>query len=803
MADRFILYSAATDIISGNSSIRIMNSTFEADIDVISIDYTIGAIVVLVTAYMQVAFWSLAAGRQVRRIRERFFQSIMRQDVGWFDVNKTGELNTRLTDDIYKIQEGIGDKLGMLSQSFSTFILSLIISFSKGWKLTLVILAISPLLGLSAAFFSKVLTSFTSKEQAAYAKAGAVAEDVLSSIRTVFAFSGQQREIDRYHSNLEEARKMGMKKALSSSISLAFSFMMIYLSYALAFWYGSTRVLSNEYTMGTVLAVLFALLLGVFALGQTAPNIEAFDVARGAAYTVYSIIDNKPSIDSYSESGLQPDFINGNIEFKNIHFKYPSRPDVKVLNNMSLSVKSGQTMALVGSSGCGKSTSIQLLQRFYDPQEGSISIGDHDIRSLNIRYLREMIGVVSQEPILFATTIAENIRYGRLDVTQQEIEQAAKEANAYDFIINLPDKFETLVGERGTQMSGGQKQRIAIARVLVRNPKILLLDEATSALDAESETIVQAALDKARLGRTTIIVAHRLSTIINADIIAGIENGEVVELGTHSQLMEKHGLYHNLVTMQTFEKDKQQSDKQDKNPQSNNSSEPKPHRRKSRRGSSFSDSEGKKEEKEKLVDPKDETECENVPPVSVLKVMRYNVPEWPYILLGLISASIYGTIHPIYSVIVSKFISVFAEPDHETIRKNTEFLSIMFMVLGFASFFTLLLKGFCLGKSGEILTMKLRLASFKALMRQDIGWFDDPRHSVGILTTRLASDTAQVQGVTGLRLATMIQNIANLGTCLILAFTYGWKLTLVVLIIVPWASRRGKKGAGESWKGED
>uniref|UniRef100_A0A3B3BHS7 ATP-binding cassette, sub-family B (MDR/TAP), member 4 n=1 Tax=Oryzias melastigma TaxID=30732 RepID=A0A3B3BHS7_ORYME len=512
--------------------------------------YSIMGAVVLVAAYLQVSLWTIAAGRQVKRIRKLFFHKIMQQDIGWFDINETGELNTRLTDDVYKIQEGIGDKVGMLIQSVSSFITAFVIGFTKGWKLTLVILAVSPALGISGALFSKVLTSFTSKEQSAYAKAGAVAEEVLSSIRTVFAFSGQNKEIERYHKNLEQAKKMGMKKAVSANIAMGFTFLMIYFSYALAFWYGSTLILSGEYTIGSVLTVFFVVIIGVFTMGQTSPNIQTFASARGAAHKVYHIIDNKPIIDSYSEDGFKPDFIKGDIEFSNIHFNYPSRPDVKILENMSLSVKSGQTMALVGSSGCGKSTTIQLLQRFYDPAEGNVSIDGHDIRSLNVRYLREMIGVVSQEPILFATTISENIRYGRPDVTQPEIEQAAKEANAYDFIMNLPDKFDTLVGDRGTQMSGGQKQRIAIARALVRNPKILLLDEATSALDAESETIVQSALDKVRLGRTTLIVAHRLSTIRNADVIAGFQNGKVVEVGTHSELMEKQGVYHTLVTMQ-------------------------------------------------------------------------------------------------------------------------------------------------------------------------------------------------------------------------------------------------------------
>ncbi|XP_061676126.1 ATP-dependent translocase ABCB1-like isoform X2 [Syngnathoides biaculeatus] len=724
MTDTLVSNAALGYLNTSNPNITFPNTTMQADMTSFAIYYSILGAVVLVAAYMQVAFFTLSAGRQVKRIRKCFFHRIMRQDIGWFDVNETGELNTRLTDDVYKIQEGIGDKVGMLIQSCTTFITSVVIGLSKGWKLTLVILAISPLLAVMAGVFSKVLASFTSKEQNAYAKAGAVAEEVLSAIRTVFAFSGQQKEIERYHKNLEDAKNVGIKKAISSNIAMGFTFLLIYLSYALAFWYGSTLILSEEYTIGIVLTVLFAVLIGAFALGQTSPNIQSFSSARGAAHKVYRIIDNKPSIDSYSESGFKPDSINGNLEFKNIHFNYPSRPEVKVLNNMSLSVKSGQTLALVGSSGCGKSTTIQLLQRFYDPQEGSVSVDGHDIRSLNICYLRKMIGVVSQEPVLFSTTISENIRYGRTDVTQQEIEQAAKEANAYDFIMNFPDKFETLVGDRGTQMSGGQKQRIAIARALVRNPKILLLDEATSALDAESETIVQAALDKVRLGRTTLIVAHRLSTIRNADIIAGFQNGAVVELGTHSQLMEKQGVYHTLVTMQTFQKnnDEEKDEEQVKLSPVDKCIADSPLLRRRSTKSSFVGSEGKKDDKEKLGDGKDATEeDEKVPSVSFFQVMQFNLPEWPYILVGTVCASINGAMQPLFAVIFSKIITVFAEPDLNIVRQKSLFFSLMFVVIGAVSFFTMFLQGFCFGKSGEILTMKLRLAAFKAMMRTSAG----------------------------------------------------------------------------------
>uniref|UniRef100_A0A3P8Y2G2 ATP-binding cassette, sub-family B (MDR/TAP), member 4 n=1 Tax=Esox lucius TaxID=8010 RepID=A0A3P8Y2G2_ESOLU len=739
MTDSFVNNFKQSHTNLTNITYPVSNITLGEEITGHAIYYSIMGAIVLIAAYIQVAFWTLAAGRQVKRLRKLFFHCIMQQEIGWFDVNETGELNTRLTDDIYKINEGIGDKVGMLIQSFTTFIISFIIGFSKGWKLTLVILSISPVLGFSAFIFSKVLTSFTSLEQGAYAKAGAVAEEVLSSVRTVFAFGGQQREITRYKKNLEDAKNMGIRKAISANIAMGFTFLIIYLSYALAFWYGSTLIQSGEYTIGMVLTVFFSVTCGVFAMGQTSPNIQAFASARGAAHKVYNIIDSKPTINSYSDEGHKPDIIKGNIEFNNIHFTYPSRPEVKVLNGMSLTVRSGQTMALVGSSGCGKSTTVQLLQRFYDPLEGSVCVDGHDVRSLNVRFLREMIGVVSQEPILFATTIAENIRYGRPDVTQQEIEQAAREANAYDFIMSQPDKFETLVGDRGTQMSGGQKQRIAIARALVRNPKILLLDEATSALDAESETIVQAALDKVRLGRTTIIVAHRLSTIRNADVIAGFKNGEIVELGTHKELMEKEGVYHTLVTMQVIVI-----------------------------------------HTDTIILPHTpHIYEEEVPPVSFLKVMKLNLPEWPYIVLGVFCATINGGIEPLFAVIFSKIIAVCS-----TLERSS-FFALMFAAIGVVSFVTMFLQGFCFGKAGEILTMKIRLMAFEAMMRQDLGWFDHHKNSVGALTTRLATDAAQVQGATGVRLATLAKNVANLGTGLIISFVYGWQLTLLILCVVP------------------
>ncbi|XP_029414190.1 multidrug resistance protein 1 [Nannospalax galili] len=741
---------------------------------------------VLIVAYVQVSFWCLAAGRQIHKIRQKFFHAIVNQEIGWYDVHDIGELNTRLTDDVSKINEGIGDKIGMLFQSLATFFGGFIVGFTRGWKLTLVILAISPVLGVSAGIWAKILSSFTDKELHAYAKAGAVAEEVLAAIRTVIAFGGQKKELERYNKNLEEAKRLGIKKAITANISIGAAFLLMYASYALAFWYGTSLVIAEEYSIGQVLTVFFSVLIGAFTVGQASPQIEAFANARGAAYEIFNIIDNKPSIDSFSTSGHKPDNIKGNLEFKNIHFSYPSRKDVPILKGLNLKVQSGQTVALVGSSGCGKSTTVQLLQRLYDPTEGVVSIDGQDIRTINVRYLREIIGVVSQEPVLFATTIAENIRYGRENVTMEEIEKAVKEANAYDFIMKLPHKFDTLVGERGAQLSGGQKQRIAIARALVRNPKILLLDEATSALDTESEAVVQAALDKAREGRTTIVIAHRLSTVRNADVIAGFDNGIIVEKGNHDELMKEKGIYFKLVTTQTAGNEielesegcesKNEIDNLDMASKDSGSSLIK--RRSTRRSVRGQDQDRKLSMKDALG--------EDVPPVSFWRILKLNSTEWPYFVVGVLCAIINGALQPTFSVIFSRVVGVFTrDDDPETKRQNSNLYCILFLVIGIISFITFFLQGFTFGKAGEILTKRLRYMVFKSMLRQDVSWFDNPKNTTGALTTRLANDAAQVKGATGSRLAVIAQNIANLGTGIIISLVYGWQLTLLLLAIVP------------------
>uniref|UniRef100_A0A8C1Z8Q6 ABC-type xenobiotic transporter n=1 Tax=Cyprinus carpio TaxID=7962 RepID=A0A8C1Z8Q6_CYPCA len=773
----------------------------------------IGAAVLLLGTF-QVMLFLLTAAKQTKRIREKYFHAILHQQMSWFDTHQIGELNIRLTDDINTINDGLGDKICVFVQFFCTFISGFIIGFIYGWKLTLVILAVSPLLAGSAA----ILATLTSKELTAYAKAGAVAEEILVAIRTVVAFNGQKKAVEKYEKNLIEAKNFGVKKAITTNVSMGLTQFIIFGTYALAFWYG-TKLSVDEpenYSIGRRFdhQVFFSVMIGSFSLGQGAPNLESIAKARGAAYEVYKTIDMPRPIDSSSNEGHKPDHVIGDIEFKNIHFSYPSRKDVKILQEMSLKIPHGKTIALVGASGCGKSTTIQLLQRFYDPDSGEVTLDGHDIRSLNVCWLRENMGIVSQEPVLFGTTIAENIRYGREDATDEDIERAIKEANAYDFISKLPDKLNTMVGERGAQLSGGQKQRIAIARALVKNPKILLLDEATSALDTQSESIVQAALDKVIAGRTTIVIAHRLSTIRSADIIAGFSEGKVVEQGSHGELMAKKGVYYSLVMQQTCGRpndddlDANEDDTQDASEgetceESSETETPAEGmemqmesgtlRRSLRRGSERRSSRKKSSKKKSKKSKQDKKvhalrffdEKEKAPEIPFTKILALNKPEWPYLLVGTLASLVGGAVYPCVAILFAKIIGVFAEVDPDVKRQKTMMFSLFFLLTGAVAFITYFFQGFMFGKSGELLTMRLRRQAFNAMMRQEIAWFDDNNNAVGVLTTKLATDASLVKGVTGARLGLATNTICALIIAVVVAFIHSWQLTLLILACVP------------------
>uniref|UniRef100_A0A8R1EDX5 ABC transporter domain-containing protein n=1 Tax=Caenorhabditis japonica TaxID=281687 RepID=A0A8R1EDX5_CAEJA len=471
-------------------------------------------------------------------------------------------------------------------------------------------------------------------------------------------------------------------------------------------------------------------MLGSMALGQAGQQFATIGTALGAAASLYAVIDRVPEIDAYSSEGATPEKVSGRIKVDSVEFTYPTRPDVQILKNVSLEAEPGQTVALVGSSGCGKSTIIQLLQRFYDPDAGTLYIDDIPIKDLNIKYLRQLVGVVSQEPNLFNTTIEQNIRYGRSDVDDDQITKALKEANAYDFVMKFPEGLNTLVGDRGAQMSGGQKQRIAIARALVRNPKILLLDEATSALDAESEGIVQAALENASRGRTTIVIAHRLSTVRNADKIIVMKAGKIEETGTHETLIAQKGLYHELVHAQVFaDVDEKPTAKKVEKRFSRQSSENKNTGNLVKTQNSEADGkdapppqpEAAEKEIERL---KKELEEEGAVKANLGKILKYARPEWTFILLAIVAALIQGAVMPTFSLFFSQIIHVFSDPNREQMKTDGHFWALMFLVLAAVQGSSMLFQCTFFGIAAERLTMRVRSKVYRNIMRQDATYFD-------------------------------------------------------------------------------
>ncbi|KAA8591608.1 hypothetical protein FQN60_016982, partial [Etheostoma spectabile] len=509
----------------------------------------IGA-VTFVTMFLQGFCFGKSGEILTLKLRLGAFKAMMRQDLSWFDhpKNSVGALTTRLATDAAQVQGATGVRMAMLAQNIANMGTSVIISFVYGWELTLLVLAVVPIMALAGAVEMKALTGNAAKDKKELEKSGKIATEAIENIRTVVSLNREPKFEALYQENLKIPFKNSQKNAHVHGITFSLTQSMLYFAYAGCFRFGAWLIEEGRMDIEGVFLVISAILYGAMALGEANSFSPNYAKAKISASHLMMLLDKVPAIDNLSQAGESPDKFDGNVHFDSVKFNYPSRPDVPILQGMNLKVKKGETLALVGSSGCGKSTTIQLLERFYDPREGRVLLDNIDAKQLNIHWMRSQIGIVSQEPVLFDCTLAENIAYGdnSRTATLEEIKEAATAANIHSFIESLPQKYNTQAGDKGAQLSGGQKQRIAIARAILRNPKLLLLDEATSALDTESEKVVQDALDEASKGRTCIIVAHRLSTIQNADRIAVFQGGVVVEEGTHQQLLTKKGVYHML-----------------------------------------------------------------------------------------------------------------------------------------------------------------------------------------------------------------------------------------------------------------
>ncbi|KAJ2954418.1 hypothetical protein O0L34_g2685 [Tuta absoluta] len=779
----------------------------------------------LLLCMLGVGLVSWSALRQISRIRKLFLQSALRQDMAWFDTDSEFNLASKMAEDMMKLKEGMAEKICVVGNLVGTATLSLLIAFPLGWELSLACGAVVPFSIAASVLLTNYLTKSSTRELQAYSQAGKQAEEVLKSVKTVVAFSGESKEVDRYRQLLEPAEQYGRRRGLYSGLGNGFNWVLTYSLNTIGLVYGTRLVLEDmtkpeeerRYLVGIMFTILFSVYMATQSITLSVPHAEVFAAARGAAAGIFKLIEREPTIDSLQKSGIAPRRVIGEIVLEDVHFNYPSRPDVQVLKGFNLHIRAGECVALVGSSGCGKSTILQLLQRLYDPRSGSVKLDGKDVRNLNLGWLRSCLGVVGQEPVLFRGTIHDNISLGCPEATREEVQRVAEMAFAHDFITRLPNGYDTMIGERGASLSGGQKQRIAIARSLLREPAVLLLDEATSALDSASERQVQAALDRAAAGRTTLMVSHRLSTIVNAHRIICMDSGKIVEQGTHEELIKKKGFYYNLVNT-TSGKEAKEPDVIETLVEEREGEEwaaaggggelsprvdvkrrsgRRPHRRHSVRESrdwmtprgsivsvistglqnfAYNADFDFEEEKE---------EDEEVKPISDLELLRLNAPEWPLMVIGSVAAFMQGACFPAFAVLFGFTSGIYVLDDTEEIKSKADLYSGLFMVVAAVAGISMCLQGYSFTRAGLKMTTRLRMQYFASLLRQEMAYFDKQSNTVGAMCARLSGDAAEVQGATGMRVGLILQGFSSVFVGFLIAISYNWKLTLVGAAFLP------------------
>jgi ABC transporter fused permease/ATP-binding protein len=502
----------------------------------------------MVAGNIRYYLFTISGERIVLKLREQLYRSILKQDVAFFDFNRTGDLMSRLSSDCTTLQNTVSVNISQGLRNVGQVIGGFGFMFYTSWKLSLVLIVVIPPVAGMAYFFGRKIRGLSKEFQLTLAESSIVAEETISGQRTVKSFVQEQNEVTRYQGALSRALKIAKKRIIVIAEFMTIAMVLGVSAISFVLWYGGREVIAESLTAGELvqfLLYLFVVAIGVGSLGSLWGDLMA---GVGASHRIFEIIEKEPT---FPDTGRIISSVNGEVEFSNVSFAYPTRPDIEVLKNLSFKISAGEVIALVGMSGGGKSTIASLIPRFYDPLKGRILFDGEPVKELKPSWLREQIGVVSQEPILISSTIEENIRYGKPEASDAEVLEAARSANTLEFIEKFPEGFKTRVGERGIQLSGGQKQRVAIARALLKNPKLLILDEATSNLDTTSEHLVQDALKKLMKGRTTIIIAHRLATVRDADRILVMNDGCIAQTGRHEELAtDKQGLYFQLLQRQ-------------------------------------------------------------------------------------------------------------------------------------------------------------------------------------------------------------------------------------------------------------
>ncbi|RDW70658.1 ABC transporter ATP-binding protein [Aspergillus mulundensis] len=788
-----------------------------------------------VLIYIYVFCWNISGEWLAQRMREKYFHSLLRQDAAFFDTLAPGEASSRITGDISTIQQGTSEKVGIVLNSIAFFVTSYVVAFIKDARLAGMLVSLAPaylIMSLAGGYFVR---KYFGRALECMAAASSVALEAFSNTMLVHAFSAGARLEARFVDHLGPARVAGIRKSIATATQAGLLYFIAFSANALAFWQGSTKIADaveaggEGVTVGNTYTVILVLVDASLILSQVAPFLQSFDAAAVAFKKLEKDIERPSPIDGTAEIGLVPASpIAADIEFRNVGFRFPSRPDKPILQDLSLRIPAGKQTALVGLSGSGKSTVAGLITRFYDAEEGQVLIGGHDVRELNVRFLRSAISLVQQEPCLLDRSILENIALGLvnsaahghlMDVLKssalEDIASAVREkgmsldhaidsqpgnkeqireivslvqtaaglADASKFINKLDHGYATMVGSSGNLISGGQKQRISIARALVKSPQVLILDEATASLDSATEMRVQQALETAAAGRTLVTIAHRLSTIRNADNIIVMRQGKLIEQGSHTELLAADGAYAELVRLQNLNVNaSQESAASSARPSLDSTTLEK---EKITEVTSVQDDENSAPapSKEKPTDQEPVAAERSVSSTSKAVASLFR----PYslaLLIAVTGAVVIGGTYCASAIIFGNVVGKLSSCETaDTIRHAGEFWGLMFFVLALIEFFANLISWSLFGWIAEQLIYKVRVLSLRSILEQKLEWHE-ARTPSGLLSL-IVKDSNALNGLTGSVICTILSILVNLFAAIIMTHIIAWRIALVCLSVVP------------------
>ncbi|VFQ62909.1 unnamed protein product [Cuscuta campestris] len=846
---------------------------------------------VFAAGWIEVSCWILTGERQTAVIRSKYVEVLLNQDMSFFDTyGNNGDIVSQVLSDVLLIQSALSEKVGNYIHNMATFFSGLVIGFVNCWQIALITLATGPFIVAAGGVSNIFLHRLAENIQDAYAEAASIAEQAVSYIRTLYAFTNETLSKYSYALSLQASLRYGILISLVQGLGLGFTYGLAICSCALQLWVGRLLVINGKAHGGEIVSSLFAIMLSGLGLNQAATNFYSFEQGRIAAYRLFEMISRSSS--SVNNEGITLASVQGNIEFRNVYFSYLSRPEIPILSGFYLSVPSKKAVALVGRNGSGKSSIIPLMERFYDPTLGEVLLDGENIKNLKLEWLRNQIGLVTQEPALLSLSIKDNIAYGR-DASFDQIEEAAKIAHAHTFISSLERAYDTQVGRAGLALTEEQKIKLSIARAVLSNPSILLLDEVTGGLDFEAERSVQEALDLLMLGRSTIIIARRLSLIRNADYIAVMEEGQLVEMGTHDELITLDGLYAELLkceeaaklprrlpmrnyrdisTFQIEDSSASHSFQEPSSPrmikspslqrtsalhtfrasdatfnslESPRNMSPPPEQMVEngttldgqtkepsiKRQDSFemklpelpkidvhsgnrlkpssdpespvsplltSDPDNERSHSQTFCrptnvfydDPPTKTreikDTQHQEPPSFWRLVELSLAEWFYAVLGSMGAALFGSFNPLLAYVIALIVTAYYRIDDKNhleneVNKRCLIITCMGIVTVIANF----LQHFYFGIMGEKMTERVRRMMFSAMLRNEVGWFDEEENSADNLSMRLANDATFVRAAFSNRLSIFIQDSAAVFVAVLIGMILQWQLALVALATLP------------------